>query len=354
MDRRRFNFFGIILLTLSLLFSSQVMAQGGKKFTVVLDAGHGGHDSGAVNGKYVEKKIALSVVLKVGKILEEDPSIDVIYTRKTDVFVKLSQRANIANKAHANLFVSVHCNAAKSAAYGTETFVMGTTKIASNLEVAKKENAVISLESDYKQTYGGYDPGSIESVIGLTMMQEAFMEQSISLASVFQKEYTGGLKRNNRGVKQAPFLVLHRTSMPSVLTEIGFISNAAEGKYLNSEEGQNKIAKAIAEGIKKYKQGYAGNNSTSIFDKESIEKKELKWGSDKKFYRVQIAAGKNQLELKKENFKGLDQISSLKKGDVYKYYYGHTTDYKEAKELLRETRKAGFKGSFIVSFKPNK
>lgn len=351
---KKVNYSVNLFVLLALFITGQIFSQGTNKFTVVLDAGHGGHDSGAVYGKYVEKKIALSVVLKVGEILEKDPSFNVIYTRKSDVFVKLSERANIANKAHANLFVSVHCNAAKSAAYGTETFVMGTTKIASNLEVAKKENEVISLESDYKQTYGGYDPGSIESVIGLTMIQEAYIEQSVSLASVFQTEFTDGLKRNNRGVKQAPFLVLHRTSMPSVLTEIGFVSNAEEGKYLDSEEGQNKIAKAIADGIIKYKKGYAGNESTSIFDKETIDKKDLRMGGDKKFYRIQIASGKNKIELIKENFNGLEDISSLQKGDVYKYYYGHTTDHKEAKKILKEARDAGYKGSFIVSFNPNK
>ncbi len=346
------RFFMISLVIMLLLTVSFGYCQAKKQFTVVLDAGHGGQDYGAVYGKYIEKNIALSVMLKVGEILEKDASIKVIYTRKTDVFVKLSERANIANKADANFFVSIHCNASKSNAFGTETFVMGTTKIESNLEVAKKENEVITLESDYKMNYGGYDPNSVESVIGLTMLQEAYIEQSIELASMLQAEYTNKLKRHNRGVKQAPFLVLHRTFMPSVLTEIGFISNANEGAYLNSEEGQNKIAESIANGILNQKKGY-NTSEDSLFDKKAIKEtsEATKSVDDKQFYKIQIVAGKIKKELKSSNFKGLDNISSLYKSGFHKYYYGHTTDYEEAKKLLKTAKEAGYKGSFIVSFK---
>jgi N-acetylmuramoyl-L-alanine amidase len=364
-----------------LLLSTCVYAQGKDKFTIVLDAGHGGKDYGAVYGEFIEKNIALKVVLKIGEILEKDPSIDVIYTRKEDVFVELIQRAAIANKADANFFLSVHCNASKSPASGTETFVMGMTKIASNLEVAKKENAVISLENDYKLNYGGYDPNSIESVIGLSMLQEEYLDQSIALASMLQNEYTGGLNRKNRGVKQAPFLVLHRTFMPSVLTELGFISNYEEGKYLNSEEGQNKISTAIAQAILSYKKGYMVNSSlfaekpvvpepekspavstnttkgkvtpAKKGSSKSVDKtveETLEKGNKQLVYKIQIAAGGSNIKNIPANFKGLDSISVAQIEGKYKYYYGETPDYEVAKKLLKRAKEAGYQSSFITTF----
>lgn len=380
------------LVLFLVLISSCVFAQGKDKFTVVLDAGHGGKDYGAVYGEFIEKNIALKVVLKIGEILEKDSSIDVVYTRKEDVFVELIQRAAIANKADANFFLSIHCNASKSPASGTETFVMGMTKVASNLEVAKKENAVISLENDYKLNYGGYDPNSIESVIGLSMLQEEYLDQSIALASMLQNEYTGGLNRKNRGVKQAPFLVLHRTFMPSVLTELGFISNYEEGKYLNSEEGQNKMANAIAQAIITYKKGYMVNsslfaekpvvpepktekpvssntNNTNPKGKvvppkkgsEKIKNKEvdstveetLEKGNKQLVYKIQIAAGNSKVKTIPNNFKGLDSISVSHLEGKYKYYYGETPDYEVAKKLLKRAKEAGYGSSFITTFNNN-
>lgn len=376
----------IKLVLFFLISSTCIYAQGKDKFTIVLDAGHGGKDYGAVYGEFIEKNIALKVVLKIGEILEKDPSIDVIYTRKEDVFVELIQRAAIANKADANFFLSVHCNASKSPASGTETFVMGMTKVSSNLEVAKKENAVISLENDYKLNYGGYDPNSIESVIGLSMLQEEYLDQSIALASMLQNEYTGGLNRKNRGVKQAPFLVLHRTFMPSVLTELGFISNYEEGKFLNSEEGQNKIAHAIAQAILTYKKGYLVNSSLfaekpvvvepkvdknkAVDTNQTVVKKDktssakkvvtkevdstveetLEKGNKQLVYKVQIAAGISKIKNNPSNFKGLDSISVLHIDGKYKYYYGETPDYETAKKLLKRAKNVGYGSSFITTF----
>ena len=253
--------FKIALFCLVLITSFNGFAQANTKFKVVLDPGHGGKDFGANYYGFVEKNIALKVALKVGKNLERYDDIEVIYTRSTDVFIELMERARIANRANANLFLSIHCNAvAKSDAHGTETFVMGLTKNASNLEVAKKENAVITLESDYKIKYAGYNPNSPESVIGITLLQEEYLDQSITLSTKIQNEFTNTLERKNRGVKQGPFLVLNQTAMPSILTELGFVSYKPEGEYLNSDRGQEELAKALTTAILNYKKEYFGEN----------------------------------------------------------------------------------------------
>lgn len=273
-------------------------------FKVTLDAGHGAHDFGAVYSGRVEKNIALAVVLKVGKLLEANPKIDVIYTRKTDVFIDLIERANIANRADANIFVSIHCNANKNTvADGTETYVMGMNKIASNLEAAKKENSVITLEKDYKQKYEGFDPNSPETMIGMTLMQEEYLDNSISLASKVEESFGAlGKKLRHGGVKQAPFMVLHKAYMPRVLVEMGFISNPVEGDKLNSEEGQNEIARAIAEAIVSYKNEYFGSGeaeTTDVRPSQKIIEKPIKDTSTPVKPKVII----NSSELKKTELK---------------------------------------------------
>ncbi len=230
---------------------STVYAQ---NFKVVLDPGHGGKDPGALRGNFVEKKIVLDVALKVGELLKLDKDIKVIFTRKTDVFVEVAERTRIANREKADVFVSIHVNAAKNtAAYGAETYIMGISKNEANLEVAKRENAVITLEDNYEKHYEGYDPNRPESLIGLTLMQEQFIKQSIDLASKIQVRFKNDVLRNDRGVRQGPFWVLHSALMPSILVELGFISNKEEGEYLNSEAGKNELAKAIARAIREYK-----------------------------------------------------------------------------------------------------
>jgi N-acetylmuramoyl-L-alanine amidase len=223
------------------------------QFVVVLDAGHGGHDPGNLGNGYLEKNIALNIVLKVGKILETNPDIKVIYTRKDDSFIDLYVRGEIANKANADLFVSVHCDSHSSDANGAGTFVLGLHANKQNFEIAKKENSVIYLEDNYEDRYADYDINSPESIIGLTIMQEEFLDQSIALAKLIQDNFSGNLKRNNRKVKQAGFIVLHQTFMPSVLIETGFLTNKSEGAFLNSKAGQTKMGTAIAEAILKYK-----------------------------------------------------------------------------------------------------
>lgn len=229
------------------------------KFIVVLDAGHGGHDPGNLGNGYLEKNIALNIVLQAGKILEQQADVEVIYTRKDDTFVDLYVRGEIANRAKADLFVSVHCDSHSSDAHGAGTFVLGLHANKQNFEIAKKENSVIYLEDNYETRYAEYDINSPESVIGLTIMQEEFLDQSILLAKLMQDNFSKNLKRNNRKVKQAGFIVLHQTFMPSVLVETGFLTNKSEGNYLNSKKGQLEMGKAIASAIQNYKQSINSN-----------------------------------------------------------------------------------------------
>jgi len=339
-------------------------------FKVTLDAGHGAHDFGAAYNGHVEKNINLAIVLKVGKLLEQHPKIAVIYTRRTDVFIDLVERANIANRANANIFVSIHCNANRNtAADGTETYVMGMSKIASNLEAAKKENSVITLEKDYKAKYEGFDPNSPETMIGFTLMQEEYLDNSISLASKIQNGFAAlGKKIRAGGVKQAPFMVLHKAYMPRVLIETGFISNYVEGNILDSEEGQNDIARAIANAIISYKNEYFGGEESESAVKPSerivdtspatqtpdpvVPKKEVpvQVKSDV-IFKVQLAVSSKRLELAPKNFKGLRNVSVEPIGRNYKYLYGETTDYEVSRKLLDEAKEKGYPSAFLVAYK---
>ncbi len=350
------------LLFFSHLFLSTLFAQSNdaEKFVVVLDAGHGGHDTGNTGNKNIEKNIALKIVLKVGDILEKDPTVKVIYTRKTDVFLKLKERANIANKADADLFVSVHCNAHHSNAYGTETFVLGLHKSKANFEVAKKENEVIFLEDNYKEEYAGFDPSKPESLIGLTLMQEEYLDQSILLATLIQNNFTNTLKRHNRSVKQAGFWVLHNTYMPSVLIETGFLTNKKEGAYLNSKKGQNEMAREIAKAIITYKNSLVlttPDSQNPVIDKDEIDEAILK--TKKAVYpgitfKVQLEAGKKKIETKAYNFKGLKNVSRVKEKNIYKYYYGNTSDYNKIQLLKKYAKEKGYPSAFVVAFKDGK
>jgi len=242
------------LLLYVIIFCNIIFSQSANdKFTVVLDAGHGGKDPGNTGNGYYEKNIALSIALQIGAILEKKNNIKVIYTRKKDVFVNLFKRAEIANKAKADLFISIHCDAHNSNAYGAGTFVLGLHANQRNFEIAKKENSVIFQEDNYEQKYGGFDPNNPESVISLVLMQEEYLDQSIKAANLIQDFFTKNLKRKNRNVKQAGFIVLKYTYMPSVLVETGFLTNKNEGKYLNSKRGQKEMSNTIADAISSIK-----------------------------------------------------------------------------------------------------
>ena len=327
-----------------------------KDFVVVLDAGHGGKDPGKVGYKKCkEKEIALKIVLKIGSLLEKHQNLKIVYTRKTDVFVDLWERGRIANKADADLFVSIHCNSHTSQAYGSETWVLGTHANNKNFEVAKAENSVILLEDNYQKNYKGFDPNSPESVIGLTLMQEEYLDQSIQLASIIQDGFTNKLKRKNRGVKQAGFVVLHQTYMPSVLIETGFISNRIEGLYLNSKIGQQKFSISIYENIVKYINQLSIN---TVVDAQETKNEQKIVDSDNSNetvkniqFKVQIAAGARKLETKSYNFKGLRNVERIRSGKIFRYYFGKTTSYTKIKELQKIAKSKGYRSAFIVAFK---
>ncbi|WP_290832684.1 N-acetylmuramoyl-L-alanine amidase [Flavobacterium sp.] len=361
-----------IQLLVVLTFCSSVNAQT-DKFVVTLDAGHGAHDFGATYHGHVEKNIALKVALKVGQILEKNPNIKVIYTRKTDVFIDLVERANIANRADANIFVSIHCNANKNTVPdGTETYVMGLTKNASNLEAAKKENSVITLEKDYQQKYEGFNPNAPESLMGMTLMQEEFLENSIALAGKIQDNFKDYMGLKSRGVKQAPFMVLHKAYMPRVLIEMGFISNREEGARLDSEQGQDDVALGIAEAIVSYKREFFGEEPNEpkiekpvrrivekpvevIQTETVVENKEMpKADENGIIFKVQLSASSKNLELVPSNFKGLQNVTSLFENGLYKYMYGSTSSHETAKSLLQEAKSKGFSSAYLIAFKDGK
>ena len=310
--------FNYLLVSLFLLFCLNSFSQKStEKFVVVLDAGHGDWEPGNIGNGYREKNIALNIVLLVGKELEKHEDVEVIYTRKTDVYLELHERAAIANKADADLFVSVHCDAwTQSSVHGASTFVLGLHMNKANLEIAKKENSVIFLEENYKEKYNGFDPNSPESLIGLTLMQEDYLDQSILLASYVQDNFVHKLKRKNRGVKQAGFWVLHNTYMPSILVETGFLTNKKEGAYLNSKKGQSEMAKSIKDGVLSYKNNLSIELNKVIVDDGIIDSDETL--SDI-IFKIQIAAGSRKLETKPYNFNGLKGVSSESIGNGYKY-----------------------------------
>ena len=416
MNMKRFYIIPFIILTYFLTsFSSNITADDNDgKFVVVLDAGHGGHDPGNLGNGYLEKNIALKIVLKVGEILERNPNIKVIYTRKDDTFVDLYRRGEIANKANADLFVSVHCDSHSSDAHGAGTFVLGLHANKQNFEIAKKENSVIYLEDNYESRYAAYDINSPESIIGLTIMQEEFLDQSINLAKLMQDNFSNKLKRTDRKVKQAGFIVLHQTFMPSVLVETGFLTNKAEGAYLNSAKGHSEMGKAIADAILTYKgemisgtEEIAMNNTpvapepkqeeikkstattggkkseqlvleqkpvknipktvlvvknetdntTKEIVKEPIAKEEPKIvekepkKTENIIFKVQIFASSKNIPLDSENFKGLNTLSKEPYKNLYRYMYGNTDSHFQATLLKSNADAKGYNTSYIVAYK---
>lgn len=322
------------------------------KFVVVLDAGHGGKDAGNIGNGYREKNIALKVVLEVGKALEGNEDIKVIYTRKTDKFIELFERADIANKADADLFVSVHCNAHNSQASGTETFVLGEKNTGRNFEVAKRENEVIFLEDDYNQNYAGFDPSSPESTIAIGIEQEIYVEQSIILARKIEDNFIGKAKRKSRGLKQASLLVIRNTYMPSVLVELGFLTNTREGAFLNTKAGQQKMAAAIKDAVLDYKKVLDLNVGSHIQQDNAVGTiNQDERIVENVIFKVQIAASSKDLELEPFNFKGLSDISKLKTGDLYKYFYGSTSNYDKALRLQEEAKSKGYSSCYIVAYR---
>ena len=342
---RNIKFF--FLLFFLILFKNDAQSLK-NEFVVVVDAGHGGKDPGNRGNGYYEKNIALKIALNVGETLS-NKGVKVVYTRKRDVFVDLYKRAKIANDANADLFISIHCDAHTSNAYGAGTFVLGLHANERNFKIAQKENSVIYMEEDYEQKYDGFDPNNPESVISLVLMQEEYLEQSILAANYIQEFFVNDLNRKDRKVKQAGFLVLRNTYMPSVLVETGFLTNKTEGKYLNSTKGQNEISSSVSKAILKYLTNLDNNRVELSIDTKSL-RKEIKY-----LFKIQISASSKSLDLKPYNFKGLSAISKTKTNNgLYRYYYGFTGSYNEAKVLLKTAIGAGFKSSFVAVFKDGK
>lgn len=360
---KQLKFFCIVFI---LSLSGLVGQETKEDFIVVLDAGHGGKDTGNRGNGYYEKYIALNITKMIGAKLQKQKGIKVIFTRKDDRFIPLKNRARIANQADADLFISIHCDAFTSPkAYGAGTFVLGLHRTKDNFRIAQKENSVIFLEDDYETTYDGFDPNNPESVISLLLMQETYQGQSIEAANTIQKSFVSNLNRKDRTVKQAGFLVLRETYMPSVLVEVGFLTNKKEGQYLNSKRGQQEMAATISKAILNYKDQLAASVSTTAVDQkvseevniptEAVkdEKQTSPVNSGKRgiVFKVQIAASSRSLELTKANFKGLRGVSVLKGDKLYRYFYGQANQYKAAKRLKQKAIKAGYEHAFIVAFK---
>lgn len=383
-----------VLSLLILLFIANVTYAIDSRFVVVIDAGHGGKDTGATRGGYKEKDINLGVVLALGQLIERNhKDVKVVYTRKSDVFVDLDKRADIANKAKANLFISVHTNstAAKSTSVsGADTYILGLARSEENLQVAKRENSVILLEDNYKTKYEGFDPNSPESYIIFEFMTNTFMEQSLQFASFVQSDFRNVAKRVDRGVRQAGFLVLRKTSAPSVLIELGFINNQSEAQFLSTKSGQQSMATAIYSGFRKYKrdfdkkQGKLVVESTEVEDisfdgveEETITVKNdqnedrisqvsvsekvrnntassnKKIEKDQIEYRVQFLVSPRKLSGNSPALKGLSPVSFYKDGSVYRYTYGSTTNFNEITKIQNQVR-LKFKDAFVIRMKNGK
>tara|TARA_B100000965_G_C19564952_1_gene746375 strand:+ start:417 stop:1811 length:1395 start_codon:yes stop_codon:yes gene_type:complete len=362
----------VLLLFLVFQASVNIQAQTQEEFfgslnKVVIDAGHGGKDYGCLGANSHEKDIALAIALKLGAYLEEKfENLEVIYTRKTDVFLELDERAKIANQNQADLFICIHANAASPSAFGTETFVMGNAKTEINLKAAQRENAAILLEDNYEERYENFDPNSPESYIAMTIMQSAFQGQSIHFAELVQQQFRERVGRKDRGVKMAPFWVLHQTTMPSVLIETGFLTHASEEKFLMSEVGQDYMASAIFRAFRQYKEEIEAKSKVLVNDDEKPSDEELnkeensskpkvsRKNRDVKkeglVFKVQLATTTNKIDPEPSNFKGLQGVSYYEAGGLYRYTYGEESSWTEASKLQDQAREHGFNDAFIIAF----
>ena len=374
-------FTAVIFTLLFSLIHFHAFSQGDGVHTVVIDAGHGGNDPGNLGTrryKTKEKDIALSVALKVGQYITQNlKDVKVVYTRKTDVFIPLEKRAQIANDAEADVFISIHCDAfTKSTVNGSTSIVLGRNHNDENMRVAIKENSVILLEENYEETYQGFDPRKPETLIALTLYQSAFLEQSISLAQKIQDQFKYRVKRKDRGVKQQPLYVTSRTAMPAVLVELGFLTNPKEEDFLNSEQGQSYMASAIYRALKAYKEerdefsklkvkSIIKDTTTLVKPKVTEDTKPLVNNKNEEaqnrledprttFYTVQVATSALKKELKPENFKGQEGVELYEDQGFYKYIIGRVYTLKEAHEIKQKLKKAGFKDAFVIALSEGK
>ena len=322
-------------------------AQKGEKIqTIVIDAGHGGKDTGALGKLTTEKELNLAVALKFGNYIKENlPDVTVIYTRDTDKFVELSERADIANRNNADVFISIHCNSTETAnsAYGAETFVMGESKNEKNLAVAKKENAAILLE-DNTDAYDNFDPNSTEAYILFSLSQSLYQSQSLDLADKVQKQFASK-GRHDRGVQQAGFLVLWKTTMPSILVELGFINHAKEEQFLNSEKGQNQMALSLYRAFAEYKREFEAENHTApaVAEEKPVAKGDT-------YFSVQFSTLNKKVPVTDPAFKGIKDVEVYDYNGAYRYISGRFQTKAEAVARQNEVRNLGFKDAFIIAF----
>ena len=347
------SFKTILFLLLLVAAIPHAMAQksGKKPFTVVIDAGHGGVDPGALGKKSQEKNINFNVSNRLGKMINEAyPEVKVIYTRTTDVKIPLARRADIANKENANLFISIHSNASKNRnANGCQTFTLGAGSDAEAKAAAMYENEVILSEDNFEETYQGFDPRSSESYIIFELMRSHDMEMSVKLAEMVQKGMLKTTSLNDRGVSSAGFLVLHRTVMPSILVELGFITNSKDESLIASKEGQEKLAKGIFDGFANYYELYGrSKEAKKSADTPTTAKKESSAKSDKPVFKIQIMASESELKSNDKRFKGLGTDYYQENG-VYKYTYGESEDYNAILRMKKEISDK-FKDAFVIAF----
>jgi len=404
------------ILIIGLFLTMPLFAQD-TKFTVVLDAGHGGHDPGAMGSMSREKDINLAITLDLGELIEQKfKDVKVVYSRKTDKYLTLQERADVVNDHHADLFICVHTNSSpSSSAYGAESFTLGLAKTKANLDVAMRENSVITLEEDYKTKYQGFDPKSVDSYIMFEFMQDKYIDRSVEFASTIQKQFSHYCNRTDRGVRQAGFWVLHRSACPSVLVEVGFISNSAEERYLTSNQGQKEMAAGIFNAFVDYKRGHdkksgrqvstvskieqsprqeevlkaqnkPENQDTTQPDQKTkalaqpstisqvqnnvqpvIEEKNKEVNTIKNsetvttkdnnptvpVFKIQIIASVKSLKPNAPDFKGLKDIDSFIEGRVNKYTVGAETDYSKIVKTRSEIS-SKFPQAFIIAFIDNK
>jgi len=318
--------------------------------TIVIDPGHGGKDPGAMSQYGKEKDVVLAIGLKLRKLIEDSlPDVNVIMTRDKDVFIELYQRAKIANENKADLFISIHANSSESSTpRGSETYVMGLYKTKANLAVAKKENQVILQETNYQQKYDGFNPNSPEGNIIFSLYQNAFLKQSLQMANLIQKHFQKNPKLVDRGVKQAGFLVLWKTTMPSLLVETGFISNKTDGNYLTSAHGQERIALAIFQAFKEYKlkmEAQAISKDVTQKEKPDFDKGLV--------FSIQVLTTKKIIPLQSKNFNEFSDVYR-KTGTIWnKYYIGAESNFETISEKLKEVKKY-YKDAFVVAFNDGK
>jgi N-acetylmuramoyl-L-alanine amidase len=359
-----FNIYNLTLFFLFILTSGFLSTVNGinddRKRVIVIDAGHGGKDPGALGAISREKDINLAIALKTGEYIEKNiRNVTVIYTRKDDSTVELYDRPKIANKANADLFISIHTNSTRSKkVMGAETWIMGHAKDQANLEVAMNENAVMLLEDDYSKKYEGFDPKSSESYIMFTLTQKVYQDQSTDLATKIQQQFRERVNRNDRDVKQAGFWVLFKTKMPSVLVETGFITNPTEEKYLNSKEGQDYLASSIFRACRDYLNTIdsrsAVQSETNKDQKpDTLSAANVSTSSDEILFKIQVTSSANKIVIKPENFNGLSDITEIKSGGRFKYTTGLFTDFSDAVNY-RKKIETYYPDAFVVAVKGNK